>query len=464
MILQLVLNECFKIIKGGKCSLGFIYKVTNRINGKIYIGQTSQTIKRRWNQHIYESNKTIEPYRSALHRAIKKYGVDAFDIVEVEECNNDMLNEREIFWINYYNSYHNGYNLDLGGNGSRRCDDKKLMELWNKGYSVVEIIDVLHLDRSTISNHLKRNGISQDDIVNRGKKIGGIKKRQPIYYYDIDGNYVGEFSSLQDAEMAFGIKIYTHAKYKLYGGYQWKRIKVDKIDSIRKFHEKNVDNEYINPFDNSDEIANNLHRDELEITIFKKEVHQYDMNGQYIQSFDSITEAANLTHGIRSSIRDVCNGKTLQSHGYQWRYEKFDNIEPLDFNKIRKNKPVYQYSINGQYIQSFESSQEAARILQCNARSIRKACSGILKQTNGYQWRYEKYDNIESVDGKARSSKAKEVYQYSLDGKYIQSFDSVKEASALFGDTKLTKIPKVCRQEVNQAYGFLWRYYKVENL
>ena len=59
--------------------MGYIYKVTNNINGKMYIGQTRRTIEQRWKQHIYDSfNNSLDT--SAFHCAIRKYGIEAFKI------------------------------------------------------------------------------------------------------------------------------------------------------------------------------------------------------------------------------------------------------------------------------------------------------------------------------------------------------------------------------------------------
>lgn len=90
-----------------------IYKITNIINNKIYIGKTRQSIKTRWNQHCYNAFHNSKYH---FHRAMKKYGKENFKIEIVEEVNNkDYLNEREVYWINYYNTFHDVYNSTTGG-------------------------------------------------------------------------------------------------------------------------------------------------------------------------------------------------------------------------------------------------------------------------------------------------------------------------------------------------------------
>ena len=91
-----------------------IYKITNLENDKIYIGQTQRSLKERMAEHC----RNICP--CYIDRAIKKHGVENFKVEIVEECNNiDELNEREKFWISYFDcKFPNGYNLADGGKGS----------------------------------------------------------------------------------------------------------------------------------------------------------------------------------------------------------------------------------------------------------------------------------------------------------------------------------------------------------
>lgn len=93
---------------------GYIYLITNNINGKRYVGQTVQIPKRRWSctiSHIHRSNR-------AISRAIKKYGKDQFSFEILEEVLEDFLNEREIYWIKEMESFGpKGYNMNEGGAG-----------------------------------------------------------------------------------------------------------------------------------------------------------------------------------------------------------------------------------------------------------------------------------------------------------------------------------------------------------
>ncbi|MGE7623609.1 GIY-YIG nuclease family protein [Viridibacillus sp. NPDC096237] len=87
-----------------------IYKILNKLNGKVYIGQTNSTLEQRLSQHL--SSK-----KSLVSKSIIKYGIDSFDISIIDEADNrDGINEKEKYWIKYYDSIApKGYNLDAGG-------------------------------------------------------------------------------------------------------------------------------------------------------------------------------------------------------------------------------------------------------------------------------------------------------------------------------------------------------------
>ena len=94
--------------------MGHIYKITNKINGKVYIGQTIKTVEKRFIQHKNNSNKEYFS-QIILYKAFNKYGIENFVCEEIEEVDNSLLDEREKYWIEYYDSYFNGYNSTLGG-------------------------------------------------------------------------------------------------------------------------------------------------------------------------------------------------------------------------------------------------------------------------------------------------------------------------------------------------------------
>lgn len=106
-----------------------IYKITNRVNGKIYIGQTVQELEVRVRKHFSRAKTEIK-YQYPLVNDIRKYGENNFDYEIIEIINKlEQLNEREVYWINHYKSiWPNGYNVTEGGAGTKgynhRQEDK----------------------------------------------------------------------------------------------------------------------------------------------------------------------------------------------------------------------------------------------------------------------------------------------------------------------------------------------------
>ena len=84
-----------------------IYYIKNLLNNKYYVGQ-SVRIEERWKEHRREAYNSTLNY--PLYLAIRKYGIENFEFKVIEKCNKDELDLKEQFWIDYYNSYHNGYN------------------------------------------------------------------------------------------------------------------------------------------------------------------------------------------------------------------------------------------------------------------------------------------------------------------------------------------------------------------
>lgn len=107
----------------------YIYKYRNKINGKVYIGQTNNIQKRINGHKSVMNNPKDHSYNDAFHAALRKYGYENFSFEIIEEFDDsfgrEYLNEREVFFIEYYNSHvsKNGYNITYGGDG---CNKEKL--------------------------------------------------------------------------------------------------------------------------------------------------------------------------------------------------------------------------------------------------------------------------------------------------------------------------------------------------
>lgn len=102
-----------------------IYKITNQISGHAYIGQ-SVDIEERFRQHIKRAYDSKKEYNKVLYAAIRLYGTNNFTFEILEEIVNiEELNDREIYWIAYYNTYNDGYNETPGGEGVKGQNGEK---------------------------------------------------------------------------------------------------------------------------------------------------------------------------------------------------------------------------------------------------------------------------------------------------------------------------------------------------
>ena len=139
--------------------MAFIYKITNDINQKVYIGMTERTIEERFKEHCREY-KQRRCEKRPLYSAMKKYGPEHFHVELVEETNSP--EEREQYWIKYYNSYKEGYNATIGGDGKSHIDNneiEKMLEAYNRLGTVVAVRQETGHDVGCISRFLKQAGI-----------------------------------------------------------------------------------------------------------------------------------------------------------------------------------------------------------------------------------------------------------------------------------------------------------------
>ena len=137
--------------------MGYIYKIENQINHKVYIGQTIKSLNKRFSQH---KNNYTKPYFSQIHlyRAFKKYGIENFSFEKIERVNDEDLDEREKYWIAYYNSYENGYNSTLGGRDIElyKCDYEQIKKLYDEYRSARKVAKIIGCDHSTIDNIINK--------------------------------------------------------------------------------------------------------------------------------------------------------------------------------------------------------------------------------------------------------------------------------------------------------------------
>lgn len=216
--------------------MAYIYLITNKINQKQYVGKTEHNnIQDRWKEHCRDYKK---PYieKRPLYAAMQKYGVENFEITPIEEVPSDVnLEDREIYWIKYYNTYTNGYNATLGGDGKRLLQHDTIYNLWQQGLNCKQISERISCDAGWVGVILKNYGISAQDI----QKRQTIKKSIVVKQLDKNTNQVlAVFFSMREAAQAMIDNNYTNCKVgtgathisevcagkrKTFAGFRWEK-------------------------------------------------------------------------------------------------------------------------------------------------------------------------------------------------------------------------------------------------
>lgn len=158
---------------------GFIYIIKNTVNSKVYIGQTRTSVDQRWKEHLRHAQYGDQ----VINRAMKKYGVDKFYIETLEICDVSILDEREIYYIDLYDSTDKskGYNVSIGGNTPRfkrkALSISDLIDLYvNKEFTLEEIASKFEVSRYIISTELRNAGITIRDRHDSASRYNKIPK------------------------------------------------------------------------------------------------------------------------------------------------------------------------------------------------------------------------------------------------------------------------------------------------
>ncbi len=272
--------------------MAYIYIIKNKINNKVYIGQTRKTIEARWKKHCQDMFRLDY----LLYRAMRKYGVENFYIEEIEQCSPEQLNEREIYWIAYYNSFHNGYNSTLGGGGGAKYDYSKIFETYLETKSIKETSKIWGCDKGLVTEICHLNDVFP--IEEMKKRIVQISPQT--------GKKIKTFNSINEAATAMGdinfrrnIANCCKGKQKTAYGYGWEFEDFPK----GKINYKNKK---------------------------ARRVCQYDKNtGELLNRYESGIAAARALGGGESQstvILKACKSpETKSAYGYKWRYDENNN-------------------------------------------------------------------------------------------------------------------------------------------
>ena len=317
-----------------------IYKIENLINHKVYIGQ-SISIASRLKQHKSDL-KNNRHANSHLQSSWNKYGEENFIFEIIDLCTKEQLNEKEIYWIEYYGGKNNQLNFNQKDGGK---------------FGSLNELSIEKIKLKTIGKHRspKTEFKKGEHHGNEFKKGFVSPHRKKVYQYDLDGNFIKEFDSAKQAAQENNISsslitMCCQQKIKTGGNYQW------------RFEKQNVN-----------KVCKKA----------RKKVYQYDLDGNFIKEWCGIVEIVQKMNANSSNISNCCRGIEHSAYGYQWRYYyQSDGIGKVKTNK----KTVYQYNLLGELVNKFISLREMNRITGFDKSNVKKAIK-TNKIAYGYYWK-----------------------------------------------------------------------------
>lgn len=167
----------------------FIYKITNTINQKSYIGKTIYSVDKRWKEHCRDSRKQRTEKRP-LYNAMNKYGIENFKIEIIEECSEDLLEEKEKYWINTFDTYNNGYNATIGGDGKLIIDRNLVIDTYKKYRNMKTVASVLNISARSVKSILTSHDVQLDTLYPNCRSIKACGK---------NGTHIKTFDSAAEA-------------------------------------------------------------------------------------------------------------------------------------------------------------------------------------------------------------------------------------------------------------------------
>lgn len=224
----------------GVLSMIGVYKITNTINGKMYIG-SSKNIKSRKKDHFKKETSKRFNGRMPLYREMDEYGRENFSFEILEETNLECLADREEYFINKYNSVTDGYNQSckaepMQDEKIKSMHGKRLSE-WNKRQWQDESYRSKQVERFS-----KRQKERLKDPEYHAEKSRQLKRytdsiKKTVYQYDKQGNFIAEYKGTREAERETGVNCQSISKValgqrKTAGGFVWKYSQEKSVETI----------------------------------------------------------------------------------------------------------------------------------------------------------------------------------------------------------------------------------------
>lgn len=434
-----------------------IYKIENLINGRIYIGQ-SKNIKRRWRDHKfyikseeYKERKKKPP----LYLDMELYGLENFSFSILKQCRIQDLNKLEKEYIKLYNSYikwdgSNGYNLTRGGSFLKEKEKTEtnnlIIRLWENGKSINTIHNIIHLSCDTIRVIIETNcpDYTYEESLKRGIAQSERLSKKPINRYNLFGDLIGKYSSINEAANKFG---YNFDSLSLCANQK----QITAYRSYWIFSEDNQEEVLISKMKSAGKFA---------------AVKQYDLKGNYIRSFETIADAKKINNISSSAISKSAKNIGYTAGGYFWQYV-YDKTPICTVRRESgySKRSVDQYDLNGKYIKTFESIHAACDAVGLKSiSSIRGCClhEKNRKSAGGFQWKFSDDEGIIIKPYKKRNNyktaRSIPVKKFSLDGELLEIFDYIKDAALSIGVKSTNKIKECCEGKIYSYKGFRWEY------
>lgn len=290
-----------------------------------------------------------------------------------------------------------------------------------------------------------------------------------ISNYQYDKYYVGITNNIRKRWECNGINYRTQKFYNAIKKYGWNNIKhVILTENLSKENACILEKEKIRELrSNTPKYGYNMDSGGITCDYRGIPIAQYTKSGEFIRAYDNAAVAARF-----NGWANILPHAKTTSHGFQWvqnaNYEFPSKIDPI---KRNNRYVILQYSINGDYIASYDDIQSKFDKQTCNA--IRSCCSGIHLTARGFQWKYKNSDKIivDLSDDKYTKRTLFNIdndyilFMYDLDGNFIEKFRSYNDAGR-FINKKWLKIPKIKFLHIqnNEFHNYRWTNHYHEHL